>query len=309
MDAPRAAPPAVAAATVVRVPTLPEPKTAAPAPPVAAPLPTEHDLDESEVVLREAFHRLDADRTDMPRIWRADGHVYFEVFAQSPEREREILQAAGAVPYVLRGTMPRPASAPAPPGDVRLHTTQPPLAESLWKYFGGLDLANAYLRQVRDAYLKLLVDSAALSRLAERYPDRDWQGLSEESRRIVDAIAADYVRGAQSGAREYLGLISPVVDEMMRDQGVAAPVADGTPARRDCAWARRRTGVSPAISEVAIVVPKAVPGGTDRPTCRTLRAASARGSCGSSRVFAGRIDPAMPAVKALSELGNSNGIT
>jgi hypothetical protein len=210
-----------------------------PAPRVEELLPTETQLDDAEVQLREAFHKVGADVNEVPRIERVEHGIEFHAFTQTAARKREILDAVRNIPYLVpdisdaetsAGALPSGnALATSPPTDAAVYSSDPPLARNLWKYFGGLDLANAYLVRVRDSYLQLLVDSSALRRLADRYPEEEWQRLSAKSQERLEGIAADHVGRIESNAVSYLDLVSPVLDQMMVEQNIAIVSPGGAP--------------------------------------------------------------------------------
>jgi hypothetical protein len=201
-------------------------------------VPMETELDETEVRLREAFHRVGADVDEVPRIEQVGHEIHFHAVTQTAKRRAELLAAVRDIPHVawdvsdaeigVPGTARSSAGNEADAAAGRqVYLSDPPLAKSLWEYFGGLDPANAYLARVRDSYFELLVDSSALKRLAERYPDEEWGRLSPESRARLDRIAADHVGRMRSNANDYLTLVSPLLDEMMERQSLAiGPPAD-----------------------------------------------------------------------------------
>jgi hypothetical protein len=201
-------------------------------------VPMETELDETEVRLREAFHRVGADVDEVPRIEQVGHEIRFHAVTQTAKRRAEILAAVRDIPHVAwdvsdaeTGVPDTTSSSAGNEADAAagrpVYLSDPPLAKSLWEYFGGLDPANAYLARVRDSYFELLVDSSALKRLAERYRDEEWGRLSPESRARLDRIAADHLGRIRSNANYYLTLVSPLLDEMMERQGLAiGPPAD-----------------------------------------------------------------------------------
>lgn len=221
---------------------LPAPsETSAPA--MLGPLaPTSQQLDDAETRLREALHQTGADIEEVPEILPESGQIRVRLFVQTTSRKEEILAALSGISFVTpeiidAGTsaaeapaapMPTPAAGPQPP----LYSTQPPLAKALRDYSGGLEPANNYLNAERDSYLGVLVDASALLRLAERYPDPQWDRLSPESQERLNRIARDHLAAVRDNLSGYLKLVSPVLDQMLVGQQFheAGNAAPGNPA-------------------------------------------------------------------------------
>jgi hypothetical protein len=201
--------------------------------------PTETQLNDAEIRLREAYHRIGADVREIPWIQRKDHEIRTEAFVETTGRQKEILDAIKEIPYVtprvsgpemtVQAGPTMPMSAP-PPTDILTsslgtHMTDPPLAQNLSDHLGGLDRANEFLINTRNAYLKTLVEASALKRLADSYPDPRWEGLSQESRMRLDSIAYDYRTRIQSNAQDYLRLLDPILWTMIRQENLSAPGA------------------------------------------------------------------------------------
>jgi Putative zinc-finger len=221
-------PPAPSAAVLpappeASTPAIPEPFT-----------PTSQQLDDAETGLREAFHQIGADIEEVPEILREGGQIRFRLFVRTTSRKEEILAALAGISFLApeigdaetgateaQGSIPMPSAAAStrPP----LYSTQPPLAKTLWDYSGGLEPANNYLNAVRDSYLGVLVDASALVRLAERYPDPEWDRLSPESQERLNRIARDHLAAVRNNLSGYLKIVSPVLDEMLIKQQFNAP--------------------------------------------------------------------------------------
>jgi hypothetical protein len=198
--------------------------------------PDDADLERSEIGVREALHRLDADRNDVPNIVLQDHRLTIRTRAETPERQRQLRAAVEGIPYVkpeisrmgaTTGTIAVTASAPSsvssPPPS---YSTTPPLAEALWNYKGGMDVANNYLDMVRESYFRALADSNALNRLAHRYSGEGWDRLPPDVRMRVSRLAADYIQTIQKDGPEYLSQLSDPLDEMLRRNNLSAsPVA------------------------------------------------------------------------------------
>ncbi|PYT29449.1 MAG: hypothetical protein DMG57_11575 [Acidobacteria bacterium] len=203
-------------------PTL-EPRSAMP-----VPGPTDQQLDESEVRLREALHSLGADRTDVYQIRRENSGLDFQSFSQSAEQHNQLVAALRDIPYVnVQSVSPEtasertahfPDSASIPP---TAFTTQPPLAKQLWEYSGGMDQADNYMAMVRDAHRGAFSAASALSRLGERYPVAEWDRLSPDLQDRIARIAADNAVELKSASAGYLKVLSPVLDVMLHRENIA----------------------------------------------------------------------------------------
>jgi hypothetical protein len=199
--------------------------------------PTETQLNDAEIRLREAYHNIGADVREIPWIQRKEHEIRTEAFAETTERQKEILDAIKGIPYVTPrvsspettvqagATMPMSASAPTDilASSQGTHMTDPPLAQNLSDHLGGLDRANQFLIDTRNAYLKTLVEASALKRLADSYPDPLWERLSPESRMRLDSIADDYRTRIQANAQDYLRLLDPILWTMIRQENLSVP--------------------------------------------------------------------------------------
>jgi hypothetical protein len=231
---PPEAPRAVSAAVAPRVEPPAEAKSARP----------EMNLDEDELRLREAFHRIGADRREAPEIRVTAAGIEFRLWAESEERRQEILHAAADIPHVAQAA-PEPLSAPRTDdraSSSSVYSTEPPLRKALWEYLGGLNPANTYLARLSEPYDRVLTDASALARLAQRYSGPYWQNLRVELRARVDRIAADHVAVIRPQAQSYVTQISPLLQEMLR-RGSLAETEVETPAASCGAW----QDVAPAI--------------------------------------------------------------
>ena len=192
--------------------------------------PTSEQLDDAEVRLREVLHDLHADQYAAPVIRRGAGEIALLAFAPSSAQGTEIGEAVRDIPFVSQRIV-TPASAGfsqqsaapaqavqegAPPG---AHTARAPLAESLRRYCGGLNQANAYLAALAESHSEALMAASALRSLADRYSDADWSRLSPELRARLGRLVDDYVTRLRRSARLYDALASPVLDAMLRETG------------------------------------------------------------------------------------------
>jgi hypothetical protein len=168
---------------------------------------------------------------------RGDHEIRTTAFADTAARRKEILAAIDDIPFVTSqisdpetvvqagsttsslSSLPSPSSSPS----TSAHVIEPPLAQSLADYLGGLDRANGFLINTRNAYLRTFVEASALKRLADRYPDSAWNRLSPESRTRLDSIAADYIADIRTDSREYLYFVEPILKTMAQQQNVLVP--------------------------------------------------------------------------------------
>jgi hypothetical protein len=238
------------AAPVIRVPRRINPV------PAAAPAgPTGEQLDSAEIRLREGLHQTWADVEEVPEIRREAGQIHVRLFAETDKRRQEIMAALAGVPYLVPEIAGADAEEPAaetrPPATPQPapYLTVPPLAKALRDYSGGLDPANNYLNAVRDAHLQILVEASALARLADRYSDPEWNRLSAESQQRVNRIAADHVAEVRSNLRNYLRLLSPVLDEMAAKEHAEPEPPDPVEAP-DSACAPWQSGTQPLLADL-----------------------------------------------------------
>jgi hypothetical protein len=198
--------------------------------------PSDADLERSEIGAREALHRLDADRNELPEIVRENHHLAIRATAESTERKQQLMAIVKGIPYVkseIAGTTsatgivtatapPRSAAPHSPPS----YSTTPPLANALWDYKGGMDAANNYLDVVRESYFRALADANALDRLAHRYSGAEWNRLPPDVQMRVNRLAADYIQAIQKNTPEYLRQLSDPLDEMLRQNNISlSPLA------------------------------------------------------------------------------------
>jgi hypothetical protein len=200
--------------------------------------PTTEQLDDAEVRLREVLHDLHADQYAAPVIRRGTGEIALLAFAPSSAQGAEIGEAVRDIPFVSQRIV-TPASAgfsqqsaaPAQAaqeggpmaaqegGPPAAHTARAPLAESLRRYCGGLNQANAYLAALAESHSEALMAASALRSLADRYSEADWSLLSPELRARLGRLVDDYVTRLRRSARLYDALASPVLDAMLRETG------------------------------------------------------------------------------------------
>lgn len=205
--------------------------------------PTEGELEDAETLLREVAHRLGADVEEMPNIRREQGTIRFSASARNPQRRAEILAALRDLPLVrldvgdpehplMAENAPKPAGSPTVPGAI--YTTNPPLVKALADHLGSMNQATEYIGNLRDAYLRVLVQASALRELADRYSPRSIEPLSPESRTRVVTMAADHIAAIRQRSDEYLRLLTPVLDEMSRKQTFALQPDDRSEQSNPC---------------------------------------------------------------------------
>ena|GEM_PF-2893957 len=178
-------------------------------------------LEETELKLHELFHAAGADVQEVPEVWQAKGSVHFRFTDVHSERVRDLVDRAERMPLVA--VFPAPTR-PAPNGEMRhigvTSVTEPPLAKRLTKYFGGLERSNAYLDSSRDFYLRALMESTALNRLYDRYSNHAMDSLSAEQQLRVESMAMNHIVRLRAESRQYLSLLSPVLDHVLEAEGI-----------------------------------------------------------------------------------------
>jgi hypothetical protein len=81
---------------------------------------------------------------------------------------------------------------------------------------------------VREAYFHTLADANVLSRLAQRYPEKDWDRVPPDVQARITRLAAGYIQAIQKDAPDYLRRLSDPLDEMLRRAAIAAPLPGAT---------------------------------------------------------------------------------
>ncbi len=197
------------------------------------PPPTNRQLEDAEVRLRETLHHAGADVREVAEIEWRNGEIRLRLWTQTTTRKNEILAALEGIPYLsaeiydAESSADSPALLTLPAGQAtpkQLYSTLPPLAEALRKYLGGVDPANHYLDEVRDSYLPVLREASALERLTQRYPAEPWSRLPADLRNRLNRLAADYISAMRANAGNYRTTLSLALDEMLRAHGL--PVKD-----------------------------------------------------------------------------------
>jgi hypothetical protein len=208
------------------LPARPQPVRIPPAPAPAAP-PAENEVEEAEVRLRESLETLRVDTQDVTHIWRRGEEVCFFLWTDSDERRSAVMREIAAIPRVVECGLPAsPPEAPATAtGGGAAHFTAPPLARALVRRLGGLDASNQYLDGVRDEYLRLLTEIAALERLAARYTPERMARLPAALRERVDAMQARQRGRVHDQGEAYLNAVSPILDAMLSLRGVTVEPA------------------------------------------------------------------------------------
>lgn len=215
----------------------PQPVRIPPAPAPAAP-PAESEVEEAEVRLRESLETLRVDALDVTHIWRRGEEVCFFLWTDSEERRSAVMREIAAIPRVVECGLPAsPPEAPvAAAGDGATHFTAPPLAKALVRRLGGLDASNQYLDGVRDEYLRLLTEIAALERLGARYTPERMARLPAALRERVDAMQARQRGRVHDQGEAYLNAVSPILDAMLSLRGVTVEPAVEPAAGETSAW-------------------------------------------------------------------------
>ncbi|WP_321478264.1 hypothetical protein [uncultured Paludibaculum sp.] len=201
--------------------------------------PQEFAVERAEIAVREALHRIGADRNEIPEIRRADGGLSVRAIAESSGRRLELIRAIQSIPLAhteiadASAAMLEAVPLTASPAPARIYSTTPPLAKELWDYAHGMDAANRQLNAVRESYFAVLPTAKALRRLAERYSGPQWTSLPPDVRGRVDALAAWYAEDLRSSGAAYLAGVSNPLDEMLRRKATpeAGETSSGGPCR------------------------------------------------------------------------------
>ncbi len=218
--------------------------------PVSVPAPmmvesTVPDLDDIELDLREALHRVRADVQEAPEIKREGGSLRLRAFVESVERGAAIREAVSQIPRLALEihepgstvSVETEAVPQAPADELPVdYVTQPPLARQLWKFAGGIAPAERLLNETRETHLRLTAAAAALARLGERYGGADWRRLPAPARERVARIAADHAVAVRDHGRLYLLLLSPVLNEMLAREGVSPALASFPASGQNVGW-------------------------------------------------------------------------
>lgn len=202
-------------------------------PPVSlAVSPTADELERFEIRVREALHLLEADRRELPVIESGRSGIFVSALVETENRGEQLRSVLQTIPHVtvhIRNVNQASEDEIKESAD-RVTTmkavvtaTEPPLAEELWGYLGGLDAANNYLELVRKSYFQALSDALALRRLAERYPAGQSDSLPADVRKRVDLLASDYIVDIQPSTELYLRNASMALDPMLARHNVPAP--------------------------------------------------------------------------------------
>ncbi len=222
--------------TKAPLPARPQPVRIPPAQAPAAS-PAESEVEEAEVRLRESLETLRVDTLDVTHIWRRGEEVCFFLWTDNEERRSAVLRGIAAIPRVVEcGLPPAPEAPAAMAGSGAEHFTAPPLAKALVRRLGGLDASNRYLDEVRDEYLRLVTEIAALERLEARYTPERMARLPAALRAKVDAMQARQRGRVRDQGEAYLNAVSPVLDAMLSLRGVTVEPAVEPAAGETSAW-------------------------------------------------------------------------
>lgn len=237
--------------------------------------PTDSQLDEAEVELREALFGVQADRYAAPVIRRGPQSIALLALAASDAQRDQLLAAVQDIPFVTpRIVTPQtkeaaneqataspvlatPASSP--------RRRRPPLADQLRQYCGGLDEANAYLAALAESHSETLMASSALTSLAARYSKADEDRLPADLQIRLSRLVGDYVARLQRGAHAYEALASPVLDAMLRETKTRTEPKQPTTSQRSLEWREESVTVAEQVQRMESIFTLlfAVPGGED----------------------------------------------
>ena len=221
-----------------RLNPAPGPGLSGPSESKSPPPPSDEQLEDAELRLREVFHSIGADVLDSPVIWREGDRVLYRFYPDSSGRREELLRAVATIPF----TGEAPSDPRAPLGNnpavaavqqlTTPFTTVPPLADDLATSLGGLDNAGKYLASLRENYGKLLSESTALQRLGQRYTPEVVVRLGPGPGARISALAGDHLMKVNREISAYRQKLLPVLADMLRagrlNPGSLPHVAVGT---------------------------------------------------------------------------------
>ncbi len=195
-------------------------------------LPTETRLLDSEVKLTRTLHEIGADVREAPEVQRHDTEISLSAWTDSPERKQQILAVTKKLPYIVAEV--RDASTSGALGAAsrvslpllrNSYPTEPPLARAVWEYYGSAEEANLRLAEMSDDEQAALAAAAALSRLSKEYSEAKWQLLSAQEQATLNGVVSDHVAALRRSLGAYLGIASPLVDEMLSRENIPTEAA------------------------------------------------------------------------------------
>lgn len=208
-----------------------------------AMMPSDAQLLASQARVDEMLHKLGADVKEMPEVRNAGGRIEVSLWMGEGVRREQILSAVKGIPFVTArdATAITHASFALPTTVERsLYATKPPLAKALAEYAGGDSEAANTMTALNDAERRVYAETAALGRLEKSYPEERRRALPQELQRAIAQMANDHVRVIEREGREYLNLLSPVVEAMASRENppVAQQQSTGQAASREAAAAQ-----------------------------------------------------------------------
>src|SRR5262249_15874453 len=94
-------------------------------------VPTESELEESQIGLLEVFHRSGADRSKVPDFFRRDHRVYFELNMEDAALRAAVIAAAGRIPFTSFEARSTTAASAIETMEPPSYSTYPPFIEDL----------------------------------------------------------------------------------------------------------------------------------------------------------------------------------
>jgi hypothetical protein len=217
--------------------------------------------------LREAFHSIGADVSADPEIWTADQAVFFHTSAQKPSEIAAIKEAASRIPHVKEADKQLARLSVPPPIDgAGTYTTTPPLAGKLQAELGDSQAVSNFLDSFRIRSSHVLAEAAALDQLGKRYPADKIKTLPPDLRARVNRLAASMLSALQHDSTDFVKSLSPTLDDIARDQNIAAPGDDGSNLPGCLPWQENATLAAPQLRDLAKSVSLLfVPNRTEQP--------------------------------------------
>ncbi len=199
----------------------PKPK---PAPPVSNPvrMPSESDLQESEMRVRMALHSVKADLGDQIEIGRGESNsILVQGVLSSDTRKEEVeselqgirdVQTSLTVPSEPSDSLMNTGDGAVAPDAVLLVQDQPLLQATLKARFPDLEARKSYVDSTLEAARVAMAHAWAIRHLRERYSEEMVAELEPSARQMLELLIRDHVtaiRGEVEVESELLKQVLP----------------------------------------------------------------------------------------------------